>query len=179
VERVWIVSEELFARREAVPQNRHAEVVVVRDLDHFRSQLVEGERAVMLAPLSLLKKAREEFPKLLACQLLPRELTQERLLFSVRSALQEARLQHDLDAAESIAWSGVGVGQYDDPGLELLGSSILELSAARDMASVEDALVQAIARFVPVLEVRVVAYPETASSSVLGLYQLAVPVRHF
>lgn len=177
MERVWIVSEELYARRDAVPPNRHAEVVVVRDLSHFREQLADGERAVLIAGLSVLKTAREEFPKLLACRLLPRDLTQERLLFSVRAALQEARLQHDLEAAESIAWSGVGVGQYDDPGLELLGSSILELSAARDMESVEEALLQATARIVPVLEVKVVAYPETANSRELGNYQLAVPVQ--
>jgi two-component system, NtrC family, sensor kinase len=177
VERVWIVSEELYARRESVPQNRHAEVVVVENLRQFREQLAEGERAVLLGSLPVIAKAREEFPRLLGCHLLPRDLSQERLLFSVRAALREARLQHDLEAAENIAWSGVGVGQYDDPGLELLGSSILELSAARDMASVEEALQHAVARIVPVQEVRVVAYPETATSRNLGLYQLAVPVQ--
>ncbi len=177
MERVWIVSEELYARRESVPQNRHAEVVVVENLRQFREQLAEGERAVLLGSLPVIAKAREEFPRLLGCHLLPRDLSQERLLFSVRAALREARLQHDLEAAENIAWSGVGVGQYDDPGLELLGSSILELSAARDMASVEEALQHAVARIVPVQEVRVVAYPETATSRNLGLYQLAVPVQ--
>jgi signal transduction histidine kinase len=99
------------------------------------------------------------------------------LLFCVRLALQDARLQHDLEAAENVAWSGMGVGQFDDPGIELLGSSVLELSAARNMAGVEEALLQACARIVSVMEVRVLAYPETASSRVIGFYQLAVPVQ--
>jgi PAS domain-containing protein len=160
-----------------VPQNRHAEIVLVPDLAGLRSKISEGERGVVLAGLSDLKRAREEFPRFLAFKLLPREVSPERLLFTVRAALQDARLQHDLEAAENIAWSGIGVGNYDDPGIELLGSSILDLAAARDMASVEEALRETCARIVPVLELRVVAYPETASSRLLGLYQLAVPVQ--
>lgn len=177
MERVWIVSEDLYSRRDSVPANRHAEIEVVPDLAAFRARVNEGERAVLLGSLAVLRKAREEFPRLLACQLLPRELTHERLLYSVRAALLEARLQHDLEAAENVAWSGMGVGQYDDPGLELLGSSVLELAAARDMEAVEEVLLQACGRIVPVLEVRVIAYPETASSRVMGNYQLAVPVQ--
>lgn len=177
MERVWIVSEDLYSRRDSVPANRHAEIEVVPTLAAFREKVHEGERAVLLGSLAVLRKAKEEFPKLLACQLLPKELTQERLLYSVRAALLEARLQHDLEAAENVAWSGMGVGQYDDPGLELLGSSVLELAAARDMQAVEEVLLQACARIVPVLEVRVIAYPETASSRVMGNYQLAVPVQ--
>lgn len=177
MERVWIVSEDLYSRRDSVPANRHAEIEVVPTLAAFREKVNEGERAVLLGSLAVLKQAKEEFPRLLACQLLPKELTQERLLYSVRAALLGARLQHDLEAAENVAWSGMGVGQYDDPGLELLGSSVLELAAARDMEAVEEVLLQACARIVPVLEVRVIAYPETASSRVMGFYQLAVPVQ--
>lgn len=178
MERVWILSDELYAKRDSMPTNRHAEIVFVKDLAEFRTSLSEGERAVLLASLPELRRAREEFPRLLATQLLPPQPTPERILFAVRAALQEARLQHDLEAAENIAWSGgSGFGQYDDPSLEHLGSSILELSAAHDPASVERALLQACARITPVKEVKVVAYPETASAQVMDLYQLAVPVQ--
>jgi signal transduction histidine kinase len=177
-ERVWIVSEELYARRDSVPQNRHAEILLVKNLTQLREKLVEGERPVILSSLPVLNRAREEFPRLLAGQLLPRELSQEKLLFAVRSALQEARLAHDLEAAENIAWSGGGInGQYEDPSIEHLGASILELSAARDKESVEDVIFHAANRICPVREVKVVAYPDTARSREMDLYQLAVPIQ--
>lgn len=176
-ERVWIVSEELYARRDSVPQNRHAEILLVKSLDQLREQLVEGERPVLLAGLSVLNRARDEFPRLLATQLLPKELTQEKILFAVRSALQEARLAHDLDAAENISWGGGINGQYEDPSIEHLGASILELSAARDKESVEEVIFHAATRISPVREVKVVAYPDTARSREMDLYQLALPIQ--
>jgi signal transduction histidine kinase len=45
------------------------------------------------------------------------------------------------------------------------------------MASVEAALLQAGNRIVPVREVKVAAYPNTAGSRELGFYQLAVPIQ--
>jgi len=177
-ERVWIVSEELYARRDSVPQNRHAEILLVKSLAQLREKLVEGERPVILGALPVLLKAREDFPRLLAAQLLPREMSQEKILFAVRSALQEARLAHDLEAAENIAWSGGGItGQYEDPSIEHLGASILELSAARDKESVEDVIFHAAGRICPVREVKVVAYPDTARFREMDLYQLAVPIQ--
>lgn len=177
-ERVWIVSEELYARRDSVPQNRHAEILLVKNLAQLREKLVEGERPVILSSLAVLNRAREDFPRLLAGQLLPKELSQEKILFAVRSALQEARLAHDLEAAENIAWSGGGInGQYEDPSIEHLGASILELSAARDKESVEDVIFHAANRICAVREVKVVAYPDTARSREMDLYQLAVPIQ--
>ncbi len=175
MERVWIVSEELYGRRDTLPQGRHADLVVVPDFSQFAAQQKEGERPVLLAKLEHLERAKKEF-QLLACQLLPPELTHEKLLYAVRSVLSEARLQHDLEAAETVAWSGIG-GQHDDMGIELLGSSILELSTAHDMHSLEKALLEACKRIVPAQEVKVIAVPETASSRVMGLYQLAIPVQ--
>lgn len=176
MERVWIVSEDWYERRDSVPQNRHAEMLFVRDLKQLGGQLEEGERAVVLAGLRDLRQAREDFPKMLASRLLPPEASQERLLYAVRAALAEARVQHDLEAAENVAWSG-GMGQYDDPSLEMLGSTILDLSSARNMESVESALLEACGRIAPAREVRIAAHPETASSRVIGLYQLALPVQ--
>lgn len=178
MERVWIVSEALHARRESLPPNRLAEVVCVRSLDELEKGLEPGERAVIMGPLPVLREATERFPKALAFQLLPPELTPDVLLLALRSVLADARLQHDLEAAESVAWGGGGGGQFDDPSIELLGSSILELSAARDMESVEQAVFKACQQIAPVAEVKVHAYPDTASSRVIGLYQLAVPVHY-
>jgi nitrogen-specific signal transduction histidine kinase len=177
MERIWIVSKELHERRDEIPPNRQAELICVPDLEQLRASLTEGERPMLLAPLGVLQKAREEFPKALALNLLPSEPTSDRLLFAVRSLLNEAKIQHELEAAENVAWRGSSGGQYDDPSIELLGSSILELSAARDMASVEKALWKACADIGAVAEVKVHAYPETASARVIGLYQLAVPVQ--
>jgi two-component system, NtrC family, sensor kinase len=114
----------------------------------------------------------------LALHLLPPDTTPEQLLLAVRSVLNEGKLQHDLEAAESVAWGGDGGGRFDDPSIELLGSSILELSGARDMESVQQAIFKACVQIAPVHEVKVHAYPDTVSSRVVGLYQLAVPV-HF
>ena len=47
MERVWILSEELYAKRDSMPTNRHAEIVFVKDLAEFRTSLSEGERAVL------------------------------------------------------------------------------------------------------------------------------------
>jgi|GEM_PF-6105221 len=178
MERVWIVNEALYARRDSLPQNRLAEMVCVANLDELESRLDPGERAILLATLPVLKDAAERFPKALAFHLLPPDLAPEKLLLAVRSVLNDARLQHDLEAAESVAWGGDGGGQFDDPSIELLGSSILELSGARNMESVEQAISKALVQIAPVAEVKVHAYPDTASSRVVGLYQLAVPV-HF
>ena len=178
MERVWIVSEALHARRESLPPNRLAEVVCVRNLDELEKELDPGERAMILGNRKTLQEATERFPKALAFQLLPPEETPELLLLALRSVLNEGRLQHDLEAAESVAWGGGGGGQFDDPSIELLGSSILELSAARDMESVEQAVLKACAQIAPVAELKVHAYPDTASSRVIGLYQLAVPVHY-
>lgn len=177
MERVWIVSESIYAQRESLPHNRLAEIVPVRDLNHLQEEMKEGERAVLLAPLPILRKAREAFPKALAMQLLPPDLNQEKLFFAVRSVLNEAKLQHDLEAAEGIAWKGGGAS-FEDPSIEFLGASILELSAARDMDSVEQTLYRACAKLAPLSELKVVAYPETASSREMGLYQLAVPIQY-
>ncbi|HEY8278382.1 MAG TPA: histidine kinase dimerization/phospho-acceptor domain-containing protein [Bdellovibrionota bacterium] len=178
MERVWIVSEELHSRREALPANRLAEMVCVQNLDQLEAEMDPGERVLMLAPLPVLQKAQERFPKALAMQLLPPQAAGEHLLIAIRALLAEGRLQHDLEAAESVAWGGSGGGQFDDPSIEFLGAAILELSAARDMESVEKALIKACTKVGDVAEVKVHAYPDTASSRVIGLYQLAVPV-HF
>lgn len=178
MERIWIVSEPLFAKRESIPQNRLAELVCVPNLDRLEREMDPGERVLVLGGLATVREAQERFPKALALHLLPPEINSEQLLLAVRALLAEAKLQHDLEAAESVAWGGGGGGGFDDPSIELLGASILELSAARDMESVERAVSKACEQIGPVTEVKVHAYPETATSREFGLYQLAVPV-HF
>ncbi len=178
MERVWIVDEALHARRDALPQNRLADIVCVANLDELERSLDHGERAILLGKLPVLKEAAERLPRALALHLLPPELNAEQLVLAVRSVLSEAKLQHDLEAAESVAWGGDGGGQFDDPSIELLGASILQLSGARDMISVEQAIFKVCVQIAPVTEVKVHAYPDTASSRVVGLYQLAVPVHY-
>ncbi len=178
MERVWIVSENLHDKRAELPANRLAEIVCVRDLNQLAAELDHGERPMLLAHLPILREAEDRFPKALAMHLLPPSLGPEPLLLAIRGLLAEAKLQHDLDAAESVAWGGGGGGQFDDPSIELLGASILELSGARDMESVQQAIFKACVKIGAIAEIRVLAYPETASSRVVGLYQLAVPV-HF
>jgi len=178
MERIWIVNEAFHARRDSLPTNRLAEIVCVPNLDELARQLDSGERAMLLGSLQVLQEASERFPKSLALHLLPPENTPEQLLLAVRSLLNEAKLQHDLEAAESVAWGNNAGGQFDDPSIELLGASLLQLSGARDMESVEQAIFKVCVQIAPVTEVKVHAYPDTASSRVIGLYQLAVPV-HF
>ncbi|MGZ3718766.1 MAG: hypothetical protein ACXWR1_10520, partial [Bdellovibrionota bacterium] len=146
MERIWIVSEQLHQRRDSIPPNRLAEVVCVPSLEQMEKEMDPGERPLVLAPLDQLRAAQERFPKALALHLLPPDSTSEQLLLSVRAVLAEARLQHDLEAAESVAWGGDGGGGFDDPSIELLGASILELSHARDMESVEKAVFKACAQ---------------------------------
>lgn len=172
MERVWIVSQNL--KKEDLPPNRIADLAVVKDLEELSANLDEGERPVVLASLELLEKCKARFPNSLAVGLLPR--APERLLFSVRVVLREAKLQHDLEAAESVAWSGVGV--FDDPSIELLGGTILGISAARDLGDVENSIREACAKIAPVAELRLIAYPDTASARVMGLYQLAIPIQY-
>ena len=177
MERVWVISEELFAKRDSLAPNRLAELVPVKNFREFAERVGSEERAVLLGSLADIQRASQEFPKILASGLLPTELSQEKILFALRSILRDARLHHDLEAAENIAWSGVGLGKYDDLGIEQLGSSIIELSGARDMESVQDVLREACSRIAPATEVKVAAYPEVAESRLLGHYQLAVPVQ--
>lgn len=176
MERVWIISEELYAQRDAMPANRMAEIHYVRDLAQLKKSVGLGERPVILADYAVLKRS-EDLPKPLAIGLLPKPINQERLIFAIRSVLNEARLQHDLDAAETVAWSGGSGGQFDDPSIEFLGTSILEISGARSTEAVEAAILKACERIAPVKEVRILSYPETASARVIGLYQLAIPVQ--
>lgn len=176
MERVWIISEKLYAERETLPQYQQAEVVVVPDLEEFRAKLPAGERAIVLSTLDHLNLLPSDSPEVLTSALLPPNPNADRLLFAIRALLRDAKLQHELEAAENVAWTG-GAGSFDDPTIEHLGTTILELSAARDMESVDEAVRKAGARVAPVAEVKVMAYPETATSRVMGLYQLAVPVQ--
>lgn len=177
MERVWIVSAPLFDKPEGIPPIRIAELVCVRDVNQLASQLDPGERPIVLGAISELRKVSERFPRALAMHLLPPEITAEQLVSAVRALLADAKLQHDLEAAENVAWGGAG-GKFDDPSLEFLGGAILDLSGARDMENVERALFKACSQIGTLSELKVLAYPETASSRVMGLYQLAVPV-HF
>lgn len=172
MERVWIVSSDY--PKESLPANRIADLVVVKDLDELASKLDEGERPVILAPIALVEKCKSRFSNALGVGLLPK--TNDKLLFSVRVVLREAKLQHDLEAAESVAWSGVGV--FDDPSIELLGGTILGISAARNMGDVEDSIRRACTEIAPVAELKLIPYPDTASARVMGLYQLAIPIQY-
>lgn len=178
MERVWIVSEPLYAQREApdFPRYPQAELVVLPNLQEFRTRLAPGERALVLASLDVLRRLQEEFGDQVTGALLPPGGS-EQLIYNVRVLLREAKLAHDLGAADNVSWSG-GAGAFDDPSIELLGAAILELSAARDMDSVDAAVKKACATVATVLEARVLAYPETASVRELSHYQLAMPV-HF
>jgi hypothetical protein len=155
LERVWIVSEELAERGLAPAPNRFAELTVVPNLDELARRISEGERPAILAPLKTLEKARDRFPGALALGLLPKNASPDRLLYAVRALLQEAKLQHDLEAAEAVAWSG-GACVFDDPSIEFLGGVILGISAARDMEEVDGVLLQACGGITAVSELRVV-----------------------
>ena len=178
MERVWIVGEELSRRRAEFPSNRVAELLFVEDPIKLEQSLGQGERPIILAPFSSLRKIQKILPHFLALGVLPDPCGPEKLGYAVRAILQDARLQHDLDAAENIAWGDVRSGEFEEPSIEFLGASILELSAARDLASVEAALRSACSKIVPIRELKVSIYPDTASAQTMGLYQLAVPVQY-
>jgi hypothetical protein len=108
MERIWIVNEPLYQRRDTIPPNRLAEVVCVPNLDELEQAMDPAERPLLLAALPQLRDAQNRFPKALALHLLPPDSTSEQLLLAVRAVLAEARLQHDLEAAESVAWGGGG-----------------------------------------------------------------------
>ena len=145
-------------------------------LSELERRMEPAERILLLGSLNVIREAQDRFPKGLCFQLLPPDLAAEQLLLAIRSLLAEARLQHDLEAAENVAWGRGSGGQFDDPSIELLGASIVDLSSARDMDSVEAAVLRACSQIGPVSEVKVRAYPETATSREIGRYQLAVPV---
>lgn len=176
MERVWIISEELFARRDDLPRYPQAEIVVLPTLSAFRDQLAPGEKALLLSDLPNLQRAQEEFGDRLTTALLPPSAGGDLITYTIRALIRDAKLEHDLGAADNVSWSG-GAGAFDDPSIELLGGAILELSAARDMASVDQAVKKVCANFATVLEARVLAYPETASVREMSSYQLAMPVQ--
>ncbi len=178
MERVWILSNALYEKRESFPIFRLADLAFVKSIGHLNQSLDPSERLVILGDLQDIRKSEEAFAKrILATWLLPNDPSFEQINLAVRCVLHEARLQHDLEAAENIAWSGGGSGQYDDPSIEFLGESVLEISGCRNMAAVETAILHACERVAPTEEVHVVAHPEYASSRVLGRYQLAVPIQ--
>jgi nitrogen-specific signal transduction histidine kinase len=178
LERVWIIHEDLYGQRNQLPPNRHAEVLLARDFSHFSDLCSKEDRLVLLADLPTIKKVKSTYSKLVASQILPKELNQEKLLFTLRSVLQDARLQHDLEAAETITMGSMGSVSFDDPSIELIGSCILELSAARNMESIEEAVRTAISRYALSEQVKIVAYPETINAVEMDHFHLVVPI-HF
>jgi signal transduction histidine kinase len=178
LERVWIIHEDLYQQRHQLPQNRHAEILLAKDYAHFESLCAKEERIVLLASLTHVKKVRENYSKLVAAQILPKDLSQEKILFSLRSVLQDARLQHDLEAAETITMGSMSSVSFDDPSIELVGSCILELSAARNMESIEGAIRTTVSRHSPAEDVKVIAYPDTMNSHDIDHFHLVVPI-HF
>jgi len=177
LEKVWVISEQFYLMRDQFGSNRVAEINAVKNYTHFTESVSPEERFLVLASLADSKKVVSNFPKILATGLLPPELSSDRVLLAVRALIKDARLQHDLEAAESIAWSGVGFGKFDDDGIEELGSSILLLSEARDMAAVELVLKEVCHKVAPVEQVRVAAFPEPSDSSLLASFHLVVPVQ--
>ncbi len=178
MERVWIVHDQLYDQRHQLPQNRHAEIQIAKDFLQFESLCQKDERIVLLSNLDTIRKVKKNFQKLVASQILPKEISQERLLFLIRSVLQDARLQHDLEAAETITMGSMASMSFDDPGIELLGQCILELSSARNMESIEGAIRNAVTRISPCQEARIIAYPETMNSKDIDQFHLVVPI-HF
>jgi signal transduction histidine kinase len=134
-----------------------------------------AERPIVLADLPFFEKVKEVFPKAMAVELLPPDCNQERLLFSVRSALNSAKLQHDLEALEGVAWKEGG-SQSWDARTETLGAAVFDLASARDIKAIQEALRIACSAEAAVKDVRVIPAPDTAGSTVMNRYQLAVPV---
>jgi nitrogen-specific signal transduction histidine kinase len=178
LERVWIIHEDLYGQRNQLPSNRHAEVLLAKDFSHFSDLCPKDDRVVLLADLPTIKKVKNSYSKLVASQILPRELNQEKLLFSLRSVLQDARLQHDLEAAETITMGSMGSISFDDPSIELIGYCVLELSSARNMESIEEAVRGTITKISVSEQVKILAYPETINATEMDHFHLVVPI-HF
>src|ERR1700722_10658192 len=104
MDRVWIISEELYARREQLPPNRLAEVVCVTSGAQLQREVDASERPMVLAPVQLQDQLAAALPNALAIELLRRDPSPERLQLALRGLLNEAMLRHDLEAAESVAW---------------------------------------------------------------------------
>ena len=178
MERVWIIGEETFEKRESFVSVRHAELRFVPDFSQLKQELPSDERLLALATVSIAKKIKEEFSTVLAVDILPPSLNSERMAYCVRSLLNEAKAQHDLEAAETFALSQAGIGQLEDGSVAFLGESILQIAEARDVQQVENALLESCEKLSPVEEVKIILSPETLSARYMGRYQLAVPVQY-
>lgn len=170
--RVWVVDA---SGKIPLPDSRAWQIAPRKTLPEIIKALEPHERILLLAPQAELAEAgRLLGRRLLAARVLDENPTADQMEFLLHAVSAEARLQHDLEAAESIAWTGVRGSE--EISLEFLGRVVLEVSACRDREAVEEALRHACDEFAPCAAVAVRADPPYLPAQDLGKYQLAVPV---
>lgn len=176
LEQIWISGWTASAPPAAIEGVEFREF---RNVDELERSLDDSERLLVVAPLATVEEARRRLGnRVLAARMLPEKVEQEAWLpWLVTKVLEDARRQHDLEAAEAVAWTGVRSGKFEDPFLEFLGESVLEISASADRKAVERALLSACEHLAPVEEVRVVPEPDVLSARELGAFRLAVPIQ--
>ncbi|NUM88139.1 MAG: PAS domain-containing protein [Bdellovibrionales bacterium] len=148
-------------------------------VDDLAAALTDSERLLVIAPVAVVEEVRGRFgSRILAARTLPSRVEARAWVpWLAGKVLEDARLQHDLEAAEAVAWTGVRSGRFEDPFLEFLGESVLDIAASADRTAVERALLAACQRLAPVEEVRLVPEPGVLSARELGAFRLAVPIQ--
>ncbi len=173
---VWVVGLPAQTKRKSI-RGLRAELHYVTSIKELESTVSDSERLIVITAGEDAEKIRTRFgSQILALRTLPDGDPDDLLPSVVEIALRDAQTMHDMEAAEAVAWTGVQGGAFDDPFLEHLGESVLEIVASPDLSSVERALLHACKRLVPVEKVRLVPYPDYLNARELGDYRLAVPI---
>ena len=177
MQRVWALTANPNRKKELLSL-KEAEVCFLSSLQEIQKLVADDECLVLLAPMEKMPEAERIWDKrLLAFWPWNDSGNEEDFLFALLSVLRESQLQHDLDAAESVAWNSTDGGRHEDPSIELVGQSVLEIAACRTMEAVEAELLRACSSLTSIEELRVVMTPGFLSSKLLGKFQLAVPIQ--
>lgn len=177
MQRVWALTANPNRRKELL-RMKEAEISFVENIQDLQKMVSEDELLVLLAPIEKISEAEKILQKkILAIWPWSDTGNDDEFLFALQSVLRESRLQHDLNAAESVAWNSADGGRYEDPSIELVGESVLVIAACRSMEAVEKELLRACSTLAKVEDVRVVMTPGFLPAKLLGKFQLAIPIQ--
>ena len=175
---VWIVGLPTIAKDKNVQSYAKAELCFVETIAELQKNIDESDRLIIIANHLLVEELRAKLgAQILAIKAFPDSPNALDVFSQVLGiVLHDAKVQHDMEAAEAIAWVGVRGEALDDPFLEHLGEYVLQIAASPDLQAVEEALLAACKRMAPVDHLRLISHPQYLNVRQLGKYRLAIPI---
>lgn len=111
---VWLVGLPSFSLEKVSLRSTKAELRAVDSIETLQASIEPSDRLIVVARYELVDFIKAKFTdRILAIKTMPDgEHCENSLPLVVQMALHDARVQHDMEAAEAVAWSGGGAAAH-------------------------------------------------------------------